>query len=426
MSVMTTSDTGLVPDISDARRGRAVDSRFAEVAVAAAVAALPLLRPTGPGNSALVDILIAFAVITVLAWVAAAGLRLRTPYAVSVGVMVVGGSIAALANDVSLHSIVALFQDLTILAWCAAVANIARRPGQLRTILHTWAIASVAWAWLLVVAVATHQDTLAGITARTGTRAALTFGDANIAGNYFVVSIFIIAATRYPRTRPRRALAYLGLLAALALTGSNGGLIALVAGTGTVLVAGLVRRAGIVPAVALVCIVAPLVLLGAAHVGQVQRSAQDPGSILHNSIGRGTESRTSRLTLLSESFNLYLDGSLLGRGPGSTKDVLLAEQSPYAKEAHSDYTATLVERGVIGTLGLLLLLGAVGVRARVLVSRPLTPGFAAVIPRPYALLGALVAVLLSAMFYEVLHFRHVWALLGVVAAVAALGEEKRV
>ena len=43
------------------------------------------------------------------------------------------------------------------------------------------------------------------------------------------------------------------------------------------------------------------------------------------------------------------------------------------------------------------------------------------LPRPELLGAAAGAVLLSALFYEVLHFRHVWALFGLIAAVELWG-----
>jgi hypothetical protein len=47
-----------------------------------------------------------------------------------------------------------------------------------------------------------------------------------------------------------------------------------------------------------------------------------------------------------------------------------------------------------------------------------------VVPRPELLVAALAAIAVSAMFYEVLHFRHVWALLGLVAALELSGRRR--
>ena len=123
--------------------------------------------------------------------------------------------------------------------------------------------------------------------------------------------------------------------------------------------------------------------------------------------------------------SLYEQTGPFGIGPSRTKDWLAQEGASYVKEAHSDYTATLVERGVIGALGLLLLgLSAVRRGTGILVG-PLRSDYASVIRAPQMLLGALVAVFAASSFYEVLHFRHVWALLGLLAGVELWGREGR-
>ena len=77
------------------------------------------------------------------------------------------------------------------------------------------------------------------------------------------------------------------------------------------------------------------------------------------------------------------------------------------------------ERGAPGGVALILLISGLAVRSRRICDRgALPPPSRAVVPRPELLAAAVLAVALSAMFYEVLHFRHVWALFGVVAALA--------
>lgn len=114
---------------------------------------------------------------------------------------------------------------------------------------------------------------------------------------------------------------------------------------------------------------------------------------------------------------MWLSGdTLLGIGPGQVKNTLIAQDAPYAKMAHNDYLAALVERGVLGAGAVILLAGSVAVRSRRIARRgALPPDYAAVVPRP-ELLGALVvSIAVSAALYETLHFRHVWALLGLIA-----------
>ena len=86
------------------------------------------------------------------------------------------------------------------------------------------------------------------------------------------------------------------------------------------------------------------------------------------------------------------------------------------KEAHDDYLATLVERGVLGFVGLLLLIGTIIIRASNIDPRQMSAEFRRVVPSTAPLIGALVAMAVSAFTHEVLHYRHFWTLLGILAA----------
>jgi O-antigen ligase len=126
--------------------------------------------------------------------------------------------------------------------------------------------------------------------------------------------------------------------------------------------------------------------------------------------------------LLHETIHLYKSGDpLFGGGPVSTKARLRGEMAPFVKEAHDDYLASIVERGAIGFFGFLLLLSALGFRMVSLTRTQLSPGFAAVVPRSYALVGAAAGTIVAEGVYELLHVRHVWALFAVVAALYAWG-----
>ena len=81
---------------------------------------------------------------------------------------------------------------------------------------------------------------------------------------------------------------------------------------------------------------------------------------------------------------------------------------------------------MLGAAALVLLAVAVAVRCR-RIAPPggLAPDFRAVVPRPELLAAACVAIAISAMFYEVLHFRHVWAVFGLIAALELSGRRTR-
>lgn len=417
-----------VPDAPGADRATGhgpAGIRAQRVAIALAMAGLPLLRPGGPGNTGLVDVGLLVGLVAVAAWAIRSHHQVRFPYAVPVALSVLAGAVAAVSVHAGLRTGLTMGQDVYVLFWAWALAAVGHEPALLRTAARAWAISGALWALVLILAVLGHVDALAGITARDGSRASLTLGDPNLAADYFFVSLMVLRASRYPRSRWLRWLCCGLIITAMILTGSNGGMVTLLVATGLGAVLGLLRRRGMAPAVLLACV---LVLVGATAASTVSLSAialkaQDSAPILRDSIGRQAESDGSRSALAAEAVELWRTDGLLGIGPGLTKETLTARQAAYVKEAHDDYAATLVERGVLGALALVLLLAALGVRCRRIVIGKALVGHADAIPRAELLVAAVVGVLISASFYEVLHFRHVWALFGLVAAVADRGRE---
>jgi hypothetical protein len=406
-------------------RDRVLEGWAPLVATAVAVGLLPLLLPDGPGNIAPVDFSIAVALMAVLLW-ASSGVELRAPYAFAGMVLLLAGALGALAGPVPLTGMLALAQDLWLLVWAWTVANAAASPRGLGLILRVWVAASVVWAAADLIGVATGTAALSGLAANEGGRTLLTFGDPNYAANYFVVSIMIIWATQRPRGRFTRICAYGILLGAWVFTGSNSGIVSLFVAVTTASVVGIRRRSGLLAMVSTLCLFMLLAVVAIPHISlpDIQRAAQASRyQVVRDWVGRSPSSIEDRKLLLNESVGLFYQGGLLGEGPGSTKPRLIDGQASFVKEAHDDYFAALTERGVLGVLGLLLLLAAVFIRAWTIATRPLRPAVRAVVPRPNALLGAVVGTLASSTVYELLHVRHVWTLFALIAAISIWGRE---
>lgn len=410
-----------------AQAARAPRRRTAtQIGIVLAVGVLPLLRPSGPGNTGLVDVGLVLVMLVAVLWLSGHGQVVRLPYALPVTLSLIAGTLGGLAAG---GGILALVQDLFLFGWAVAIANLGRSPELLGTLVRAWALSVTGWAVLLVVGVLGHVAWLSGQSALDGSRASLTFGDPNLAANYFLCGLLVLRAARFPRRSGVRALCCAVIVIAIVLTGSNGGLLALL----IVSVAGwlfrLVRsgRAAAAALVAGVLVMIGGVALSTVDLASVAARARDSSPLLRDSIGREAESGGSRQTLVREAVSLWMrHDSPVGLGPGGTKAALLADQVPYVKEAHDDYVAAVVERGVLGGVALIVLIVLVIVRARRIALRhALRPEFAAVIPRPELLAAAAGAVLISSLFYEVLHFRHVWALFGLIAAVELWGRRPR-
>lgn len=406
---------------------RARSDRLPAVLVAIGIAALPLLKPTGPGHSTPADAAIGLGILGAIYWAGSTGIKVRMPYAIPFSILVITGLLASLLGAAPTAGFLAIGQEIALFAFAAAIANVVRVPENLTIVLATWAWTASAWASLIVAAALTNRWFLAGVNHISGGRAQFTFDNPNMAAAYFLLSFFVVLLGRYPRNPLLRAYAYVSILGAILLTGSNSGLLSLVVG---LLATGLVvvwRRKGFLTFIAVLS-AAIVLVTSLAYVALTGSFFQDltgsSNSLIKRSVARGPRSASRRQTLYSEEFNLYLTGDLLGRGPNSTKDTLEASSGQIVKSAHDDYLASLVERGPVGALGLLLLGGTIVTMAFTLARRPLDAAFARVVPSTPAIVGAVAAIAVTAVTHEILHYRQLWAMLGIIAGIYLFGRKE--
>jgi O-antigen ligase len=332
-----------------------------------------------------------------------------------------GGAIGGLAGPLPDAALLALVQDLLLLAWCWTLVNVCRTPDEAGVVLRTWVYSSIVWASVLFAGLAAGAPALTGQIPTEGSRTALTFGDPNVCANYFFISLALIWATGRPRRRSLRVLVSVVMIAAMVTTGSNSGLVSLVVGISGALVFGAYRRSGLIPALATTAclLVAAAVGLSTISLHSIQRRAYTSGyAVLRDGIGRGQASVTERSRVLSESLKLYAAGGPLGEGPVSTKPRMEAAMDPYPKEAHDDYFAALLERGIVGTVGLVILISGLLVRTGALLRRGAEP-LGGVLRAPQALAAGVAGTMTTMAVYELLHVRHVLGLFAIVACAAA-------
>ncbi len=404
-----------------------------KVVLGIAIAAMPFLVPAFTGNTAPADAFLAAAIFVGALWFSSRRQAMRFPYMLPIGLSILAGALASTVaySDAYVSvggGLVSLIQDAFLLAWTITIANIGRDPAMLRTITRAWVISVTCWAALMIIGVFAHITLLSGEQLRNGVRAAFTLGDPNLAANYFICSLMVLRATRCPGRRLLRWFCCALIVTAIILTGSNGGVLVLVIITVLGALFTLARRRGAAPAVitASLLAVAVLAIVPHVHIQGIVQQAQASAPLLKDSIGRQAESSGSRSTILSESSQLYFTGdTAFGLGPGGTKAAFQAHQYGYVKMAHDDYLAALLERGLLGGAALICLLVIIAARCRRIAARPLRPDYASLFPRPELLGAAVIGMVISAMFYQVLHFRHLWALLGIIAAVDLWGRRDR-
>ncbi|HKD98626.1 MAG TPA: O-antigen ligase family protein [Micromonosporaceae bacterium] len=420
------------PGPGDGPPGQNARWRAVVVAISIACVSLPLLRPSGPGNTGLVDLALLCAILASVHWASTQAHSLRVPYAVPTALTMAAGAFAVLWVGAPTHAVgtsgLALVQDAFVFGWAAAIATVGQQTRLLDVVIKAFAYGTVGWAAVLILGELTHQTWITGINSRDGLRASLTFGDPNLAADYFVCGLLVLRAAQRPRRRGPRLLCCTLIIVATVLTLSNGGILAMLLATLLGGLFSLAKRRGVVTAatVGLVVAVGAVAVTQTVDIrGWVNRVEQS-NTLVRDSLGREAESTGSRSALAQEGTALLLREDLaFGYGPANTESMLRSTGAAYVKEAHDDYLATLLERGVVGGLALILLIVGVAVRARRAArAGDLDPELRAIVPRPELLAAACVAIAFSAAFYEVLHFRHVWAVFGIVAALAQRGSRR--
>lgn len=404
-----------VPDPPVLAVPRDRSDRFPQWAVAAAIAALPLLTPQGPANTAPVDPFILIAVTATLLWAGLSHPTLKFPYVAGMGTMIVAGCLAALFGHYPHAGLLAIIIDFFLLAWGMTVANVGRTGAAAGFVLRAWCVTGSIWGVAFVGFLAAS-----GSVTSSSTRVGFTLGETNGAGLYFALTILVVLAGRWPRNLRWRVPVVACLLFDLLVTGSLAGITGFLAGVALALVVRTAARAG--GSAALVLLLAMAVASGTVyevmHRDQVvERAQSSQNTLIRNSIGREQQSAWERQMITQETLHLWRTSTPLGIGPNATKSTLLSQQGPYPKEAHDDWTAALVERGVLGFAGLLLLVGEIAVRASMAGShRRLGPGLSSGLPAPEFLVGALATVAVYSFTHQILHDRGVWTLLGLLAA----------
>ena len=310
------------PPAEPQKRRRATPARpqmsrranMVKVVMGIAIWSMPMLRPAGPGNTAPADLFLGLAILVTALWFASRNHVMRFPYMLPVGLFILAG---ALASTVAFRhayvsvggGLVSLIQDAFLLAWCIGIANVGRDPALLRSMSRAWAISATCWAALMIIGVFGHISFLSGQDLRNGVRAAFTLGDANLAANYFICSLLVLRAARFPRRRALRWACCALIITAIILTGSNGGALVLIVTTVAGAIFRMARRRGAAPAIITATVLALAVLLIAPRVPvqSIVARAQTSSQFLNDSIGRQAESTGSRSMILSQTEQLYLN-----------------------------------------------------------------------------------------------------------------------
>ena len=371
------------------------------------------------------------------------GRRLRVPASSAIALVLVGSVVAlALSSQPGVGLLTLLVDAYLLLLFIAITSHLSgeRAERLLRLILIVWTVAALVWAAVLLAGyfhlLPKGVEQLLQIRANSRRGAGVSRNNPNLAGSYMLTSFFVLLASPWPRGRLLRLLAAGWLLWAMFVTGSLGGLLGLAAGCaawalGIYLRGGRTTRqvqglAGVALLLGALGLAGLVVVTGVprpslADVNTVSQQAR--GGTLSNSVGRADKSIEGRIVLWSEAVIKAGPRVFVGVGPGEAKSELQISNGSFNRRTgtltthsmHSDYLGFLIERGILGAAGLLLLYAALARRVwRVLVvGRRRRIGVAA--------LGiAVVANAADSFFHETFHFRHMIVLFGLLWVAAEL------
>lgn len=388
----------------------------------AAVVTTPILVPRAGGNVVPPDAFygIFMVVGVIVLW------RARAPLAMPLGAsyfLILAGGVLAITQTVEpAEAGLAIVQDAYLFASFVVVANfLVDGTGRTsRLVAIAWAATGVVmgvFVWAVSFGYPDDVLSIAGVpTVDPFGRAEATFRDPNMAGNYLAVSLFVLWASPRPRSWLVKAIATVPIVLGIHATASITALAAVGGGAAAAVALSFLARREAAVAIVMLALAAGVVVATTVPDGVLARSAGISESLgeteaFDESLGRTNVSLTLRAQRWHEAIQLFGSHILLGIGPSTTDEALLARGAPISGEIHNDYIAGFIERGLLGGFGNLLLFTIVALWGLRIAG---DGGLKAQGWRPAALFGGVVVVLMSAFSLETLHFRHAWLLFAVI------------
>ena len=373
---------------------------------------LPILRPTEPGHPAGADAVIALGVVVSIVWLGVSGVDAHLPYIVPAALYVGAGTPAATLGAHPTSGILAVGQDVGALAWSAAIANVIRTPEAFVIVTRAWVYGATAWAVALVLAMLARRGGLGGPDPLPGFS---SLGDPSVIGNVLALSFFVSLVGPSPRSSLARLAVGATLLIGVAVSGSHAAIWAVVVGGVATGFVSIWRRHDLMAAIGslgigLVLLACALVAVGIAH--RLESGVAVP------SIDRPATIAVTQRPLFFRAFGPYLDGTPVGIGPGG---IRADGSAPQGGDPGGTYLVTLVERGPVGVIGLIVLVFGLLIRAHMLALRGLSSAFQHLVREPSALLGGVVVIWILAGTHEVLYDPVVWAFFGLVGGLYLVG-----
>ena len=369
-----------------------------------------------PLNMALIDWWNALAL--PMAWLYLIRVRqpLGLPYATAMGLILLGGLIGTFSAPNPMSSLVVLLKEVYVYIWFVTLAALlASFPARtLRLLLLVWMGVAILHGLLPAAQFLspniweTTQASLNNFGAVDDIRPAGLFENAN-ATALFQLMGFVPLLLAGPS---RKAIVMGGALLFLSIvsTGSLGAVAAFLCGLFIAVIALFVvggRLGPILKTVVLLTIAG--LLLGGAFYFAASRDPDLQARFEYFFYGRAEGSAEGRFALWRGGIEMLLrsEAPIWGIGPEAFRDLDIRE-----KQLHNDLLAFVVERGVLGVLGLVWLGGTAVSQAfrilRIHKKRLDQAGLVVVI-----FLAAVIAALVESQTHQIFHARTLWLVLAV-------------
>ena len=346
--------------------------------------------------------------------------QLCFPLLLPMWLILISSPVATLAGSAHLNSVMAIVQEIYLFAWFIVLTNLLRAfPfSDLDRLMKIWSAISCVEAVTILLGMFRigpsffytppyeSPDSFTGVVRGIG-----TYANSNAAGTYLFISIFVLLATSWPVWL--RFTLGMWLLVGTIGTGSLGSLFSTL---GSLAVLGVViaitedphpttLRGGIVGVGAGV-VAAALFALSLWPSSLPGVGLHKGGRLLELTFGRLPRALAGRLVLLNKGWSVY---TLHPWGTGPNSSAL------YAASLHNDYVAFLFERGPLGGIGWLWMVGST-------LFAPLQAARQAIDSsqrwRVLVLGAGFLACAVNALSHEISHFRQVWVLMAFLFALS--------
>ena len=402
---------------SPSSRPRAAGSSTRLTAVAlACLAGMLILSPvqflTLPLNMAPVEVWNALTLPILVLYLVGARPAVRLPYVGAFWLILIGSFIGTMAAIQPTASLIAILKDVYLYVTFVVLAAVLSGfgPATRQRFVRLWLAVVVVHGALIVAQFAspTVFQATEAFAARFGGldpwRPSGLFENANSTALFQLAGFVPLVQARPSRTVG--SLLGIFLLATIIATGSLAATAGFLVGLVVVLLSStldietgrLARRA--IADAALVALV-----LGALFYATVGRSPAFAAHFQYIFYGRATGSAEGRFSLWERGTELFAsDTAIWGIGPDQYKDVDLLH-----KPLHNDLLAFVVERGIIGLVGLIAFAAmALNKCVRVWRDPARSPAVRAL---DLVFLAAIVGFMVHAQFHQIFHHRAVWLVL---------------